>query len=42
MDFDMYMECLRRKFKLDSNKIDLKAILRKFPEIDPNEPQIDP
>jgi ankyrin repeat protein len=41
MDFDEYMECLRRNYSVHNDKIDLKAMFKKFEDIDPNE-NVDP
>ena len=42
MDFLLYMECMRKKYNVQSDKVEIQAIFRKYPEIDPNDLQIDP
>ena len=37
-----YMVCLRTKFDIDSNFVTLDAIYRKYPDLDPNDTEIDP
>ena len=36
------MVCLRTKFDIDSNFVTLDAIYRKYPDLDPNDTEIDP
>ena len=35
-----FKRSLMKRYDLDNNQIDLKAIFKKFPEIDPNDPKI--
>ena len=41
MDTARYLDCLRKKYNIESTKIDLDAIFRKYPEIDPNDGNLD-
>ena len=42
MDTARYLKCLREKYNIESTKIELDAIFRKYPEIDPNDANVDP
>jgi|APSaa5957512535_1039671.scaffolds.fasta_scaffold599115_1 hypothetical protein len=41
MDTVRYLKCLREKYNIESDKIELDAIFRKYPEIDPNDANVD-
>jgi hypothetical protein len=41
MDTARYLDCLRKKYNIESTKIELDAIFRKYPEIDPNDGNLD-
>ena len=42
MNLNRYKSCLREKLNIESYLITLDAIFRKFPELDPNDPNVDP
>ena len=39
---ETYLDCLRKKYNIESDRIDLQAIFKKYKEIDPNDDSIDP
>ena len=41
MDTARYLVCLREKYNIDNEKIELDAIFKKHPEIDPNDNAVD-
>ena len=42
MDYDSHLQALRKKFAVASDKVEIQAMLRKFPEIDVNVQSPDP
>ena len=41
MNTDKYLKCLRKKYDIQSEKVELQAIFKKHPEIDPNNDSVD-
>ena len=39
---EQYLDCLRKKYNIESDKVDLQAIFKKHQEIDPNDETVDP